>query len=334
MVSWLETGADGGRAFRCALLDREAWSEPRVIAEGPELFLNWADFPTVCWLGGDRFAAHWLQRPSPSSAAYGIRVAFSSDAGRTWKTAFASTRAAQQGYEGFLSFASSRDQLFACFLDHSEAVTQLRVLRFAADGAVLSEEVVDPDVCSCCQTTIQIVHGVPTLACRDHTDPEIRDISLSRWKNRSWTLPRPVHADNWKVNACPVNGPSLAANSQSAALAWCTAAPAPSVYVSLSRDGGESFAPPIVLDRERPMGRVSVAGNKRGFAVAWLARAEERAELRVAQLDTAGRSLKVKNIARLNPGRSSGFPRLAACGNELYAAWTGDTGVELRRLRD
>jgi hypothetical protein len=33
-----------------------------------------------------------------------------------------------------------------------------------------------------------------------------------------------VHSDNWKIDACPVNGPAIAATGRRVAVAWFTAA--------------------------------------------------------------------------------------------------------------
>ncbi len=46
LMSWLEPSADG-QALRFSLLDGDAWSLPRTVTSGVDLFVNWADFPSV-----------------------------------------------------------------------------------------------------------------------------------------------------------------------------------------------------------------------------------------------------------------------------------------------
>src|SRR2546428_9255043 len=49
-MSWLEPRPSGGHRLRWALRDRQ-WSRPVTIAEGGSFFVNWADFPSLRWLG-------------------------------------------------------------------------------------------------------------------------------------------------------------------------------------------------------------------------------------------------------------------------------------------
>jgi hypothetical protein len=48
----------------------------------------------------------------------------------------------------------------------------------------------------------------------------------------------------------------------------------------------------------------------------------DRAELRVARLDFAGRSGAPLALARPPAGRSTGVPRLVRLGDRLFVAWT------------
>ena len=48
----------------------------------------------------------------------------------------------------------------------------------------------------------------PVAVYRDRSPEEIRDISVVRLVDGVWTEPAPVHADNWMIEGCPVNGPA------------------------------------------------------------------------------------------------------------------------------
>jgi len=54
----------------------------------------------------------------------------------------------------------------------------------------------------------------PLVAFRDRSPREIRDIYASLFTGGAWTQPRPVFVDNWRIEACPVNGPMVAARDQ------------------------------------------------------------------------------------------------------------------------
>lgn len=332
-MSWVEQAADGAKALRFAKFDGKAWGAAKTIAAGPQLMLNWADFPTIVWLGDGRYAAHWLERPQGAKGAYGIRIAFSQDDGATWKTSFASTRPKTEGYEGFVSFSKGPKQLLASFLDHSEPVTKLRLARFEFDGRFVGEDVIDSDVCSCCQTSLVHAAGTPVVAYRDHEAGEIRDNSVARYVNGQWALNGPVHRDGWKINACPVNGPALASRGARVGAAWFTAADgAAAVKAAFSTDGGASFEQAVVIDSEKPLGRVDSAMFRGGLIVAWLGRKGDQGELRLAYLETHGEVKARQVIQAVNPARSSGFPRLAATAERCYVAWTSEAGVRVATL--
>ena len=45
---------------------------------------------------------------------------------------------------------------------------------------------------------------------------------MSRYVNGKWLAPQSVFNDNWKIAACPVNGPALAAHGRNVAMTWFT----------------------------------------------------------------------------------------------------------------
>ena len=62
----------------------------------------------------------------------------------------------------------------------------------------------------------------PLVVFRDRSPRDIRDIHASLFTGGAWTQPRPVHVDNWRIEACPVNGPAVSASGKHAATAWLT----------------------------------------------------------------------------------------------------------------
>ncbi len=252
LLSWLDDDGNGMRSFRFAIHENGTWTRPRAIASGRRLMLNWADFPSVTFLPNGQLAAHWLERHD-SAGAYGIRIAFARDPEASWITAFASTRPTADGYEGFVSLGASGQGVYASFLDHSKPVTALRVARFGSDGRFLDDRVVDGDVCSCCQTAIATAGGAPIVAYRGHTRDEVRDIRSVRVREGRESRPRVVSRDNWRINACPVNGPSLVADGPQAAVAWYTSATSPKVWLAFSDDAGGAYGAPIRIDDGRPI---------------------------------------------------------------------------------
>ncbi|RMF29374.1 MAG: hypothetical protein D6765_04570, partial [Bacteroidetes bacterium] len=119
--------------------------------------------------------------------------------------------------------------------------------------------------------------------------------------------------DGWHIAGCPVNGPALAARDSLLGLAWFTRAEdRPRVQLLLSRDGGQTFGPPLLLDEDKPQGRVDLVFNEKGNAVAsWMSiTAEEEATIFLAEVSPEGRLLRRSPVTTTSPARSSGFPVL------------------------
>jgi hypothetical protein len=133
-----------------------------------------------------------------------------------------------------------------------------------------------------------------------------------------------VHADGWKIDGCPVNGPAVAARENRVVVAWFTS-PNDSARVSLafSDDGGATFSPPVRSDDGHPLGRVDVGLLDDGTAVvSWLERTAAGAEVRVRSIAASGRRGPSVRIGTSSAERASGFPRMASTGKRMVLAWT------------
>ena len=104
-LSWLERQADSSDALRVATLraGTAAWSAPREVMRRKDLFVNWADFPSVVPIGNGRLLAHWLQRNGAGTYAYDVRVAESRDGGATWAPSVVPHAPNVQAEHGFVS---------------------------------------------------------------------------------------------------------------------------------------------------------------------------------------------------------------------------------------
>jgi hypothetical protein len=239
-LSWLEVRPEGGHRFRLSSLHASGWSAPTTIAEGTQFVANWADFPSIFATSSGMLAAHWLERSGRGSYAYGVRVRTSPDGGRTWSaplTPHADDSPTEHGFVSF--FEAPGSDLGLVWLDgrdmsgghgappaaggHGGGSMTLRA-RTLANGKLGDEMLVDARVCDCCQTAAARIDGGVIVAYRDRSDREVRDIAVSRFVNGAWSTPAPVHADNWEINACPVNGPAVDARGRSVAVAWYTLA--------------------------------------------------------------------------------------------------------------
>jgi hypothetical protein len=143
-------------------------------------------------------------------------------------------------------------------------------------------------------------------------------------------VPRP---DGWRIAACPVNGPALAADGQRVALAWFTAQGEDTrVNVAFSGDGGVTFGPVVRVSEGQTLGRAGVVFLPGGDAlVGWVAFAPGESSFRVRRVTASGRAGATTDIARVSGDRASGYPRLVRAGDRLIVAWTETSPT--RRVR-
>lgn len=338
LLTWLEPMEPEGHRLRFSRLADGKWSAPVTVASGAALFANWADFPSVAQAPDGSLVAHWLAKTGGDTYAYGIFLARSTDGGATWTPAGLLHDDRVPAEHGFVSWVPDGKALRAVWLDGREtAKGGPMTLRSTVleDGKPRPAELLDDRVCDCCQTDTALAADGPVVAYRDRTSDEIRDIYVKRRTAQGWSKPARVGADKWKIPGCPVNGPAIAASGKRVAVAWFTGAPpGPRVQLAFSEDGGATFGKPVLVDGEKPLGRLDLALDPNGNAlVSWLALEENNtAALRLRRVSPAGKADAPATLARTSASRSGGVPRLATAGGRLYVAWVDDSEAG-RRVR-
>lgn len=332
-LSWLDPH-NGGHALRFSRLQGGKWSPPETIAAGKNWFVNWADFPSLSVQPDGTMLAHWLSRSAGGGKfGYGIRVARRT-AG-AWREIHGMSLDEKDDYAGFLSFAGTGAVYLsppagappAAHSGHGEHGHRktLRFLQLHADGRAATDIELDADVCSCCQTALARTASGLIAAYRDHSPGEIRDISVVRFVNGAWTGPHTLHADGWRINGCPTEGPSIAtAGAGRVAIAWLTRANAqPKVQLTLSSDDGARFSTPVRLDSGNPLGRPSLAPLHNGaYLAAWLEKTHGvRAEIRLRHVSANGVAGPAVTVAEVPASRTTGFPKVAVSGGQIVLAW-------------
>jgi hypothetical protein len=341
LLSWIER--DGQKAaLRFSERTSAGWSPPRTVAAGTDWFVNWADVPSVIRLADGTLAGHWLQKSGTDTYAYDVRLSYSSDDGRTWSKPFTPHSDGTKTEHGFASlFQIPGAGLGLVWLDGRTmkpeaahgglgAASGAMSVRFGAFDRTWKQTVevpIDLRVCECCPMTAAVTSDGPIAAFRNRADDETRDIYISRFENGTWTEPKAVHQDNWKINACPVNGPMLSARGRDVAIAWFTALNDQGrTFVAFSQDAGRTFGAPVRLDESGTLGRVDVELMEDGTAVAsWIEFADGRAQFRVRRVNRTGARSPAVTVSTLAGSRSSGYPRMAANGSEVVFAWTEST---------
>jgi hypothetical protein len=358
VLSWIER--EGTRAtlkFAESTSEPAGWSTAKTVASGDNFFVNWADVPSVRALGDGSLAAHWLQKSGSGTYAYDVKLAFSKDGGRTWTPAVSPHGDNTQTEHGFASLFQAPGTgagLGLVWLDGRAMKSEshgsgpaaghgagegdrgamtVRAAIFGADGVQKSETLVDARVCECCPTAAVATSDGVIAAFRNRAEGEIRDIYVSRLdaSTGKWSEPAAVHNDNWKMPACPVNGPSLSASGRRVAIAWFTMqGDQGHAFAAFSDDAGRTFGKPVRLDDELSLGRVDIELLADGSAVAgWIeystagtaGGAENATAFRIRRIDRSGTLSPPITVSAIGSGRASGYPRMARIGNELLFAW-------------
>ena len=340
ILSWVEKVGDKRYALRFASRDKDNWSNASTISEGENWFVNWADFPSVIALADGSLAAHWLVKSASSTYAYNVNIARSKDGGKTWGSPVVPHTDKTQTEHGFVSLIALPDgRAGAIWLDgrnlkdvkdegdEHRPLPVSMTLRYAAidaDGNLSDEMQLDERVCECCQTSAALTSEGAIAVYRDRSDKEVRDIYTVSRQQGKWATPRAVHADNWEINGCPVNGPSVSADGRHVAVAWYTGAnDSPRVKAAFSNDAGATFGEPIQVDDGETLGRVDVLLLPDGSAlVCWLSGNAEGGAIKVRRVQPDGSLGPPAVIAKTDISRSSGFPRMARLGDEVHFAWT------------
>lgn len=341
-LSWIEyDDSDTFQLQYAQLQEDDTWSSPETISEGDDWFVNWADFPALSIFNDGTKAAHWLQMRDIGTYDYDVHIS-TQVKDQSWRPSFIPHRDSIAAEHGFVSMIRTNDnQMLISWLDgrNTKAVADgsnedhghghhgsmtLRTATFDTDGNLSAEHELDQRICDCCQTDMAMTDQGPIIVYRDRSSEEVRDISIVRRVNDTWTQPQPVYNDSWQINGCPVNGPAVAAKGSNVLVAWYTGANDTShVKAALSKDSGANFDLPVLIDDGMPLGRVDVMWvDDESAVITWLEKTEDEAAIKLKWFRTNGSVSRSQTIIKTSASRQTGFPIIAKDNSGLLITWT------------
>jgi hypothetical protein len=344
--------ADGGRSFGAPVRVNDLEGDASANGEQPPRVLLRGTSVDVLWV-------------SKRDGVAGIRAAASVDGGATFAAARSITTGGLTGPRGWESAALADDgTVHAVWLDGRNAVHASNTPHASsaphAPGAPhvhhgaprqdiyhamwrgderAIESAVASNVCFCCKTAI-VSRGRDVYVAWRHLFPGgVRDIAVARSADGGATFSAPVRVsdDNWKLDACPDDGPALTLAAGGALhVVWPTLVTdggrqRMAIFEAASRDGGATFSPRARVDDAKASPahpRIATGGAQ--AAIVW----DELAEGNRRVMFRSDRSAQP---AALSTTHVATYPALAAVRDGYVVAWTDQSGdrsvIQTRRVR-
>jgi hypothetical protein len=331
---------DGGRTFSDPVRVNDVAGDARVSAEQP---------PRVAM--GSTLAVVWQSRRGDEAV---VRLATSKDSGRSFLPAVTVNNTPVNNPRGWSSVAISRDgQPLVLWLDartgapaagagagehahhgsgeHAGGMQQ-SVFFAAAPG---HDTRVAQGACFCCKTSIVAAGDGSVYAAWRHVYPvNLRDMAVARSTDGGKTFGAPVRVseDHWQIDACPEDGPAIAADPAGVLhIAWPTFLAdtgRKAVFYSYSTDGGRTFAPRIRVDADdtAPAAHPQIAVDGDRVTIVWDETAGKTSRVRSRSFARAaeGRVWNAERSAAYVSAEdvAADHPSIALAGGRAVISWT------------
>ena len=337
-LSWIERKSDGTARLQMASWNGLSFAKKSLIAQSKQMFANWADIPSLIEAPSGDLYAHWLNRISSKTYAYGVRIERSVNRGKSWNSLGWLHNDTSATEHGFVSLIPEGRRVRAFWLDGrmmSKPKGKMMLRTAILDGDQIKEErVLDEDVCTCCPTSAVELSGGPIVVYRDRSHQEIRDISFILGSGRKWSEPTRLQADNWLMPGCPVNGASVATTGNLVAVSRFTVIHKKAqVILRLFKEGQIKSGKEIVLDKNVPIGRCATVCTTDSIYTVWIGLEKNQTVLWLAQVSPAGEIKRKITLTSIDGNRSSGMPRVILSSGYLWVSWTDSNRIRLGRVK-
>jgi BNR repeat-like domain len=269
LLTWTEKDASGMGSFCLA-----------QSADGGQTFINRRVIVTGKGIGGSR-----LMRPKVLTKKDGslvavfsnrgevggkrttdIQISSSTDNGLTWTPLQSADSDPTPCVRGFFdAVILPNDELAIAYLKDVAGSTkhEERNLRLVLtqNGRFLPERIIDPVVCDCCNISLLVdAGGALHVYYRDNND-DIRDMARMTSTDNGLTFSQPkiLFADNWKIAGCPHNGPFSTTYGPGTLVSWFSGSDTDKGVRWVTQDGKRLA---LASDPSARNGNVAAQGNK------------------------------------------------------------------------
>ena len=240
IISWCETDEAERKFFYLSFFENGKFGTPVNIPIEQNAAIHEEGMPKAAIKSdGTIIAVYETVSPTPENGWAGfIHYIQSFDKGKSWTKPLCVHADTSSGKSR--SFADitrlSNGEIGASWLDVSlDNKKNGRTVKFAKTNGrngFEDERLVDSFACECCRTAISGNDGKISIVFRDIISDSVRDISVSTSSNNGDTFSKAVSFsnDDWIVNGCPHNGPSVVNDKENVCAAWFTGSQKRGVY--------------------------------------------------------------------------------------------------------
>jgi hypothetical protein len=208
---------------------------------------------------------------------------------------------------------------------------------WSSDGGVsfAPTRIAQDQTCECCRLAVGFAgpHR-PVVAFRNIFDGTTRDHAVMTFVDPATPAPlNRVSTDNWKIDVCPHQGPSLAVSGGTYHVVWFTDGQArQGVFYARSSDGGGHFSEPMALGAGHRAERPAVMAMGSRVWLAWKEFDGEATTVKLMMSGDDGASWAAPQTIA-STADASDHPLLVGDGHHAYLSWlTANEGYRLRPL--
>lgn len=240
----------------------ETWSEPQRVNNVPGEVSDHGENSPQFFLSPDEMTIYTFWNARDAKGGSHVRFSRGGAMMTTWSPAVTIDDDPAPNSHGFQGAAVGPDgTLYAAWLDMRDAEAAKTGDYTASAASVYLTKSTDggktwsknqrlaTDVCPCCRVSFGFVGGRVVVSWRAVITGDIRDIHFvsSADKGSTWTKPKPIAVDNWKIKGCPHVGASLATAGDKLYAIWFTEAGGkPGIFLASTTNGVE-FTPKRTL---------------------------------------------------------------------------------------
>lgn len=330
---WAVYAADRRVLVRRSADAGRSWEKPLIVNPQPEgIGTDGDSFPKIATGAAGEIYVTWT-KPLAKPYTGDIRFSRSVDGGKSFSNPVTLHRDRQEITHRFDALTVTRDgRVYVAWIDKRDQVVAAKG-RQAYRGAAVYYAVSDDKgatfrgdfkladhSCECCRIALLPQGDGSVLALWRHVfEPNIRDHALAQMNidGTPGSLRRATF-DNWRIDACPHHGPSLAADAAGRlhAVWFSQGVNGSGVFYGRLSDGGVEGQRRIGGETAEHADLLAV-GNR--LVLAWKEFDGERSRLRAMVSGDAGARWREFELATTTG--ASAQPRLLAHNNQFYVFW-------------